>query len=854
MSRAGAYVSKRRKHPASKRSSATADRNMLEPIRILHLEDSELDADLIAARLAASGISCRFTRVWARDTFLEAIRDPCFDLILSDYSLPSFDGLTALAIAREQCPEIPFIIVSGVLGEDVAVDTLKRGATDYVLKSRLERLGSAIERALNEARQRAERREAEIALHASERRYEFVVNNLAEYAFILLDLDGTITDWSEGARELFGYHADEVIGRPFDLLYSEEDQEAGVPRRDLRDCADMGREEDERWRVRRNGSRFFSSGVLTAIRDDAGGVVGYVSILRDITERKEREEARLHHARQLQLLSRAAVAINSALSLEDLLQVVTDQARHIIEAHQSLTILTRDRDWTQGATCLSLSEKHTGADRRVPRAGVERVCQFICRSNRAMRFTQDELEANTEFQATISAGGLEAPIRGWLAAPMMRRDGTTIGMIQLTDKIEGEFSETDEAILVQLAHMASIAVENTQFYKAAQQARAESESAGRMKDQFLATLSHELRTPLNAILGWSQLLRQPDLDPETLAEGLEVIERHSRVQAQLIEDLLDVSRIITGKLRLDLEPVDLSEVIDAAITAIEPNVGAKRITIDYKPRPLSGVLHADSARLQQIIWNLLSNAVKFSPEGARIDVTTREAAAYVELIVKDHGAGIDPSFLPFVFERFHQADSSTTRRHGGLGLGLSIVRQLTEMHGGSVSVQSDGRGKGSSFHVRLPLQQPSIALLSVPRPSAPRSNPFQTPLNGVRVLIVDDERDARELLRRHLSDRGALVQPMGSVADALAALPEFRPNLLLTDIGMPDQDGYDLIRAVRNLPEPLCSVPAIALTAFAREEDRRKALLAGFQMHIAKPVNWDELFAAIAELLSRDAH
>lgn len=386
------------------------------------------------------------------------------------------------------------------------------------------------------------------------------------------------------------------------------------------------------------------------------------------------------------------------------------------------------------------------------------------------------------------------------------------------------------------------------------QARGEAERISRVKDEFVATLSHELRTPLNAILGWAQLLRGKPSDLATVSRGLEVIERNSRVQVRMIDDLLDMSRIISGKLRLDVQRVSLAGIIEDAIEAIRPAAEAKGVALRGIVDPGVGTTHGDPNRLQQIIWNLLSNAIKFTPRGGKVHVMVHRVNSHTEIVVSDTGMGISPDFLPHVFERFKQADATTTRRFGGLGLGLSIVRHLVELHGGTVSVRSEGADKGATFTVSLPVTPIRAGTVEQDRehPRVERALPGGTgdiPLDGIRVLVVDDEPDARELLRRVLEGRGAQVLLAGSALEALERLEGDAPDVLVSDIGMPDIDGYELIRRVRARgPGSGASIPAAALTAFARSEDRTRAMLAGYQVHMAKPVEPAELVAVVATL------
>lgn len=383
-------------------------------------------------------------------------------------------------------------------------------------------------------------------------------------------------------------------------------------------------------------------------------------------------------------------------------------------------------------------------------------------------------------------------------------------------------------------------------------ARTEAERANQFKDDFLATLSHELRTPLHAIIGWTQLLKTNSLTPEEVAEGVEVIERNAQAQSKMIADLLDVSRITSGKLRLDVQPVDPYSTIEAALVAVLPAAAAKGIRITRHLDTNTGSISGDPSRLQQVVWNLVNNAVKFTPKGGKVDIVLRLVNSHVEFSVSDNGPGIEENQLARIFDRFHQGDASITRSHGGLGLGLAISKQLVELHGGRIHAESAGRGQGSKFTVTLPLESAGRQTVSQPENAAePLAKIKDVHLEGTRVLIVDDDQDARQMLTRILESTGAQVRAIDGAATSISSIEEFAPHVLVSDLGMPTRDGYQLIQEVRAQGHSAQSLPAIALTGFARPEDRRRALLAGFQMHLSKPVDARELAGAIAMLIGR---
>jgi signal transduction histidine kinase/CheY-like chemotaxis protein len=398
--------------------------------------------------------------------------------------------------------------------------------------------------------------------------------------------------------------------------------------------------------------------------------------------------------------------------------------------------------------------------------------------------------------------------------------------------------------------------ERERLLAVAEAARQQAEVASRAKDDFLATASHELRTPLNAILGWARLLRSGNLEHSNFVRGLETIERNAVAQVQLIEDILDGSRVVTGNLHLEVRPLNMTAVVNAALDAVRPSALAKSIAIAVALDPAAAHIKGDPDRLQQVVWNLVNNAIKFTPKGGRIDVRLDRVGTSIDLSVKDTGQGIDDDFLPHVFDRFRQADESTTRRHGGLGLGLALVRHLVEAHGGTTRAESAGVGKGATFTVTLPViavvaEEPRV-VRQTPTTAARAAAAARNSLEGVRVLVVDDEPDARDLVATALRTRGADVTAATSAAQAIELIRKRAPMVLVSDIGMPVDDGFALIQRVRALDDTASQLPAIALTAYARDDDRRRALDAGFQAYLSKPVEPDALVRLVSELALRE--
>ena len=651
--------------------------------KILHVDDDDANRYAVTRSLVRAGFD-----VTEAANGLDAVRASLAkpDLIILDVRLPDIDGFEVCRRIKQnpQTATIPILHLSAsrVTGEDKAFG-LNGGAEGYLVRPVEPVELVATINALLRARR------SEAALQEREQQFRALIDGVREYAIFALDPAGRITSWPAGAQRMTGYDADEAIGMAFERLFSPDCRTAGEPAAHLREAVETGEFSGESVRMRQDGSTFDAGCSVTATRSAAGELLGFLSLVQDISARKRAEAAR-----ELQLASEQA-------------------------------------------------------------------------------------------------------------------------------------------------------------------ARLEAERVGRMKDEFLATLGHEMRTPLNAILGWSQIMQSGTADADDVKQGIEVIERNARAQAQIIDDLLDMSRIISGKFRLDVKPIDLSAVVQAAIDTLTPAADAKGIRVWTEYEADDGLISGDANRLQQVFWNLLSNAIKFTPSGGDIHIVVRQSDGAFEVRMADTGEGMDPKFLPHVFDRFRQADASTTRRHGGLGIGLSIVKQLVESHGGRIEVASPGAGQGTAFTVTLPVlpAKADHAGDAAEAASDPRAYAvadaatYAAVLDGLRVLVVDDEGDARALMRRLLEAGRASVTMVGSAAAAMDALRSTAFDLLISDIGMPGEDGFALIRQARALPADANGrTPAIALTAYARSEDRDRVLDAGFDAHVAKPVEWGLLVKAVRDV------
>ncbi|MFL5347450.1 MAG: PAS domain-containing protein [Hyalangium sp.] len=682
----------------------------------------------------------------------------------------------------------------------------------------------------------------------SEERFRAFLTSTSE---IIWDMppEGEFDSDQPGWRAFTGQEREELLGWGWLSAVHPEDREAmeGSWRQAVAAAAPYQGEV----RLRRHDGVYRHMQVRAVpVLEPDGSVREWVGNHRDITRQREdeAERARLlrreqHHRVQLEGLAEASLAIGQAASLDGVLQVITEQARSLIGAHQAVTSLTTGEDWAQAIHTVSLSDKYAAWRGYSARTDGTGLYAEVCRTNRPLRLTQVELRTDPAWRAFRGNGAGHPPLRGWLAVPLVGRNGRNLGLIQLSDRYDGDFTSEDEAILLQLARLAAVAIENARLI-------AESQAANRAKDEFLAVMSHELRTPLTAVLGWTQMLRTRRDDVSVREKGLEVIERNARSLAQLIEDVLDVSRILTGKLTLHRKAVELAGVVQAAVEVVRPRAEQKGVTLAVELAAGVGQVTGDPGRLQQVFWNLLVNAVKFTPAGGRVEVRVERGDSEWRVRVTDTGQGIRAEALPHLFERFWQADGSSTREHGGLGLGLAIVRHLVELHAGAVEAASAGLGHGATFTVRLPVP----ALLPEPeRAGATESAVSTVRLDGVRVLLVEDAADARELITLLLRERGAEVNAAAHGREAMERLEAVLPDVLISDIGLPGEDGHALLKRIREWAEARDQwIPAIALTAYAGAEDARRAYRAGFQVHMAKPLEADALVESVARLAARD--
>jgi PAS domain S-box-containing protein len=608
---------------------------------------------------------------------------------------------------------------------------------------------------------------------------------------------------------------------------------------------------ESRYRLgRRDGGYAWVVDRAVPVRNADGTVREWVGTVTDVSEQRRGEDA-------LRLLAEVSTALTTSMELQSMVAAL---ARSPVPLFADIC-LVHLRDSQTGAIRL-VSYEHREADTLEALREMARVHPL---PPEAPYFHPAVIRTGKpELHARVTDEVLSALAQGPEHLQQLRRmglwsvlvlplqvDQRTVGAISFaTARSLRVYGPEDLTLATEVARRASVALDNARLYAVARAERRRAEEASRAKDVFLATVSHELRTPLTAILGWARLLRSKREDAEALDRAVSIIERNARAQAQLIEDILDISRIIAGRFRLDIRPFDLRAVVDAAVDAVRPAAEAKGVALEVATAAELVTFRGDADRLQQALWNLLTNAVKFTPSGGAVHLSVVSEEGMLAVSVRDTGQGISADFLPHVFEYFRQAEGGSTRRHGGLGLGLAIVRHIVELHGGTASVASEGEGHGATFTLRLPGRGRETAPpLAAPELRAPAGTPS---LEGLSVLVVDDEADARDLVASILRESGATVRAVASAAEAFPLLRAEPPAVLVSDVGMPGEDGYGLIRRVRALPATAGGVtPAVALTAYARPQDRTRALLEGFQLHLSKPVEPEELVAAVANLGGR---
>jgi PAS domain S-box-containing protein len=675
------------------------------------------------------------------------------------------------------------------------------------------------------------------------RRHLAQIVDSSDDAIVSKDLNGIILSWNAAAERVFGYTAAEAIGRSIRMIIppdrqSEEDF--------VLDQIRSGRavRHYETIRMRRDGTLIPISLTVSPIYDDEGVVIGASKIARDITERAQLLAEAQEQATIARQLTEIGVAVASSLDQSAIVQKVTDAATVVTQAEF-------------GAFFYTVIDPQTGESYRLHTlSGVSKDWRATAVFAPTLHGTGivrlDDVTHDPRYGQNAPFQGMPAghpPVRSYLAIPVKAPSGEVLGGLFFGHSRAGVFTARHEQLAVGVAAWASVALENARLYR-------EAREADRLKDEFLAVLSHELRTPLNAIVGYTRLLRGGILSGEKATRGLETLDRNASALTQIVEDVLDVSRIVAGKIRLDVQPVELPLIVHNAIATVQPAADAKGVRVQTIIDPRVGPVSGDPDRLQQVVWNLLSNAVKFTPKRGRVQVRVERVNSHLEVVVSDTGIGIRPDFLPHVFDRFRQADAGLKRGTSGLGLGLSIVRNIIEMHGGSVQASSDGEGQGATFRVMLPLMivHPDPRRERREHPLTERRAPLTAlgDLTGVRVLAIDDEEDALGLLRVVLEAAGAKVTTAASAADALQRIADAPPDAMVVDLGMPEMDGFEFIARIRSSTiDPIRDIPAAALTAFARSEDRTKALQSGFELHLAKPVDPAELVASVATLVRR---
>jgi PAS domain S-box len=698
-----------------------------------------------------------------------------------------------------------------------------------------------------------ERELAEEALRESEERYRELVENANDIVYVL-DFDGRITSINKAAETILGYSQDELLGMKITERLASDSIEVGEQM-----LTSGHQRTNYEVDVVTKTNRVLTLETSNKLITKGSQAVGIQGIARDISTRRRAEEALREadqralseYERLLERISGLAQALGTARELSVIFRGLREFTKASVPCDGFVVSLydpihevrTACYAWGDGKE-LDVSDlppmpvTSSGPNSRAVRTG-----QVI--------ITSDYMSATLGHPSVIVGPDNGLRPQSSIAVPMTVM-GRIIGTIEVQSYQLSAYEPEHETAMSMAANLTAVAIENVRLLRRESSAREAAEESNRLKDEFLATVSHELRTPLTAILGWSRLLDSDTLDESVSRQAIETIWRNAKAQSQIIDDILDVSRIITGNLYLDLQPLELAPVVENAINVVRPTADAKGIRIETELHSAPAVVSGDHNRLQQVIWNLLSNAVKFTNSGGRVSLTMYQEGSSVEIKVSDTGQGISREFLPYVFDRFRQADSSTTRQHGGLGLGLAIARHLIEIHGGTIRAESDGKGQGSSFTIRLPLLDSRIKTTDDLK-LEPISLGNQQCLSGVHVLVVDDDEDTLELMTTALTSRKAKVTAVCTAGEAINVIKNHRPDVLVSDIAMPGEDGYGLIAKVRSMDtDSATAIPAVAITAYAKDEDRRRALDSGFQIYLAKPVELSELISVVARAAKRE--
>ena len=703
----------------------------------------------------------------------------------------------------------------------------------------------------------AERERAEKALRDSEERYRDLVENANDIVYTI-DLNGNLTSINKAAELITGYKRSDLLTKNLTEFINPNSLETT---RRMLERKLLGEERTNyEMDMRSVDGRSLTFEISSKLMLKDGKPIGVQGIARDITTRRRAEEA-LRQADQralktyeglLERVSGLAQTFGTARDLAAIFRALREFTEVSVPC-QGLFVALYDPARDVRTACYGWADGEELDTSQLPPMPVTASGP----NSRAVRTNQVVITTDYMNETRGHPGVLVGPDNGLrpqssLSAPMSVM-GRVIGTIEVQTYDPAAYGEEHATAMRMAANLAAVAIENVRLLERESTARTAAEESNRLKDEFLATVSHELRTPLTAILGWSRML-ESDLESEMAARAIQTINRNAKAQAQILDDILDVSRIITGNLYLELHPIELASVLEAAVNVVRPTAEAKGIEIvtEFSREPT--VISGDANRLQQVLWNLLSNAVKFTNPGGRVTLALRQLDSEVELEVTDTGKGINPSFLPYVFDRFRQADSTSTRQHGGLGLGLAIARHLVEIHGGRITAASDGDGQGASFRIHLPMIS-SVGKANLQANGlgdirqAPKS---QHLLAGVQVLVVDDDKDTLELLSAALRQRDATVTAVSSAAAAMDSIKSSRPHVLISDIAMPGEDGYELIRKVIAMDEAR-KISAIAITAYAKEEDKARALSAGFQRYLSKPVELGEFISAVADAAQAEA-